>query len=62
MSPSGDRPGTDEVIAGTLPQRKVKVIRDLQTRGHQVAMIGDGVNNGPALTARAIHVLQIHDA
>jgi P-type E1-E2 ATPase len=41
---------TDEVIAGTLPQRKVTVIRDLQTRGHQVAMIREGVNDGPALT------------
>jgi Cu+-exporting ATPase len=41
--------GTDEVIAGALPGRKVDVIRDRQARGHRVAMVGDGVNDGPAL-------------
>ncbi|MBV7387860.1 copper-translocating P-type ATPase [Pasteurellaceae bacterium TAE3-ERU1] len=44
--------GIDEVIADVLPDGKANVIAQLQQRGHKVAMVGDGINDAPAL-ARA---------
>ena len=42
--------GVDEVVSDALPSEKVALIRRLQDEGRAVAFIGDGVNDGPALT------------
>lgn len=44
--------GVDEVIAQVLPNQKEEKIAQLQRAGHKVAMVGDGINDAPAL-ARA---------
>ena len=45
----GRQAGVDEVIAGVLPEGKESVIRNLKKKG-KVAMVGDGINDAPALT------------
>ena len=43
--------GIDEVISEALPAAKARVVAELQAAGRSVAMVGDGVNDGPALAA-----------
>ena len=51
----GAKAGVDEVIAGVLPDGKESVIRSLKEKG-KVIMVGDGVNDAPALTSADIGI------
>jgi Zn2+/Cd2+-exporting ATPase len=63
---SGDHPeavraiaaelGADEVKAGLLPHQKVEALRTLAERSRGVAMVGDGVNDAPAMAAATLGI------
>ncbi|HET8909127.1 MAG TPA: heavy metal translocating P-type ATPase [Ktedonobacterales bacterium] len=44
----------DHVVARCLPQQKVETVRALQEQGHAVLMVGDGVNDAPALASATV--------
>jgi Zn2+/Cd2+-exporting ATPase len=52
----GEEAGVDDVRAGLLPDGKVAAVQDLMGRYGQVAMVGDGVNDAPALAAATVGI------
>jgi Cd2+/Zn2+-exporting ATPase/Cu+-exporting ATPase len=48
--------GIDEVFANLLPQAKVEIVKRLVAEGHNVAMVGDGINDAPAMAYAQIGI------
>ncbi len=52
----GDEVGVDDVFSGLLPSEKVDYIRSLKSTGQKVAMVGDGINDAPALASADVGI------
>jgi Cd2+/Zn2+-exporting ATPase len=52
----GEQVGVDEVRAGLLPEEKVEAVQELTAGDRTVAMVGDGVNDAPALAAATVGI------
>ena len=44
-----ERIGVNQIFSEKMPQEKVEIVKRLQSKGHKVAFVGEGVNDGPAL-------------
>ena len=48
--------GVSEIYTEVLPEMKLEIIRELQSEGHSIAYVGDGVNDAPALAAADVGI------
>jgi Cu2+-exporting ATPase len=58
----GQRLGLDRQYAETLPADKAEIIQELKRQGHIVAMVGDGINDSPALSYADVGIAMKHGA
>ena len=58
----GQRLGLTRQYAGTLPADKAEIIQQLKREGHVVAMVGDGINDSPALSYADVGIAMKHGA
>jgi len=52
----GHKLGVDEIVSDLLPEGKLQYVKQLTDKGHKVAMVGDGVNDAPALMQASVGV------
>lgn len=54
--------GIKEYVSGVFPETKTEIIKDLKKKGHKVAMVGDGINDSPALSYADVGISMKHGA